>query len=191
MAFVTSVMKNLLRAYIFGFGVLASHLHSRMTLSNDSVTERIGTYKMLAVRVTTAFDQEPQESMQEIEGYVFGTGEEAVKNFVVSQFDAISRGKLHYVPAVATGVVEIKMHQNIGFYRDTEAEMINATEALFGGTPLNAVADRVLFCLPDGTLGGKSCACEPLRLQLTNVLLDGVWGLAQFPGRVSCYRLPL
>jgi hypothetical protein len=135
--------------------------------ADEPVMERIGTYKILAVRVTTAFGQEPQESLQEIEGAVFGTGAGAVVNSVVRQFDAITHGQLRYIPAVGTnGVVEIQMDQEILYYIDSEQDLINATEALFGGARLSTVADRTLFCMPDGTLG------------------EGVWGLAEFPGRV-------
>jgi hypothetical protein len=128
-------------------------------MEND-VVERIGTYKMLAVRVTTTFGQEPQESLQEIEGSVFGTGPGAEPNSVVDQFMAVSHGQLHYLPADGTnGVVEIQMDQKIMHYSDAEQAMINATEALFGGAQLTTVADRILFCMPDGTLSGTS---EPI-----------------------------
>jgi hypothetical protein len=151
------VLMKLIYAFIAASFVGASRpLASSRNLSNDEVTERIGTYKMLAVRVTTAFGQEPQESLEDIEGSVFGTGQNAVVNSVVRQFDAVSHGQLRYIPAVTSGTVEIKMDQEIHFYLDTEQEMINATEALFGGAQLSTVADRILFCLPDDTLGGES-----------------------------------
>lgn len=154
--FIEIVMK-LFSAFFAASAVRGSPpLVSSRKLNNDEVTERIGTYKMLAVRVTTAFGQEPQESLQEIEGSVFGTGENAVVNSVVRQFDAVSHGQLRYIPAVTNGAVEIKIEQEIHYYLDNEQEMINATEALFDGARLSTVADRILFCLPDNTLGGKS-----------------------------------
>jgi hypothetical protein len=173
---------------------LVSSWHSLNSNADDDaedepVMERIGTYKILAVRVTTAFGQEPQESLQEIEGAVFGTGAGAVVNSVVRQFDAITHGQLRYIPAVGTnGVVEIQMDQEISYYIDSEQEMINATEALFGDARLSTVADRTLFCMPDGTLEGQNQEpiARPDQMTLIFLLfvLEGVWGLAQFPGRV-------
>ena len=133
----------------------------------------MGVYKLLAVRVTTTHQQEPQETLSEIQGAVFGTGPDALEHSVVSQFRQVSHHQLLYEPALVTngtdGVVEIVLNERINKYAESERDMIRATEQVLGlvKEPLDSFADRILFCLPDGSIP------------------PDVWALGQFPGRVG------
>lgn len=128
-----------------------------------SENERIGLYKLLAVRVTSSFGQEPAESLQDIKESIF-TNEHSV----VNQFLAISHHQLVYEPATASGVLQIELQKRLSRYEEDEDEIVQTVEAMLGVHSIRDVADRILFCLPEGSLD------------------EGVWGLAQFPGSVRC-----
>lgn len=135
-------------------------------VSTSQVTEEtIGVYKLLAIRVTSSFGQEPEESLQEIEAAIF-TGEHSV----TKQFSAISHNQLVYEPATSSGVLQIKLEKHLERYDEDEDEVIAAVEAVLDVSSITDVADRILFCFPTGSLD------------------DDVQGLAQKPGRVrsSC-----
>jgi hypothetical protein len=159
--------------------------HDRELQQSSSVTtpQRAGTKRLLVVRIISLTGQEPAESVDAIEGAIFGTGinPEAIpfQASVVKQYAAVSHGKLHFVPAVdtvnnhtTTGVVEVIVSlpvEGAPLLQDLVPEVMNATEAALG--PLDELADAFIFCLPDGaTINGKeywiaiSIHSEPVSL---------------------------
>jgi len=128
-------------------------------LQNQNV--RTGTRRLLAVRVTSAVSgQEPEESVESIEGAIFGTGSnpEGIalpEGSVVQQYAAISHGQLTFQPAqgpnINNGVLEISIDKSFVVSTDVESEilprLIAATEQAVGSSD---IADKIVYCLPTG-----------------------------------------
>jgi hypothetical protein len=120
-------------------------------------TVRAGTKKLLAVRIVTTLGEAPAESLELIQGAIFGTGPQAVDNTVVSQYAAVSHGSLKYTatsgPGISNGVVEVTAALKIAGTTVTGSfisALLNATAAKLG--PLDRIADHIMFCLPDGSV---------------------------------------
>lgn len=136
------------------------------TRTNTLVDERVGVYRILAIRVTSTFGHEPEESLEEIEEAIFTS-----EHSVAKQFAAVSHHQLIYEPARTTGVVQVELDRVLGPYDEIEDEIVHVVEQVMGVQSILDIADRILFCFPNGSLN------------------DGIWGLAQFPGRVSALIL--
>jgi len=117
-----------------------------------------GEKRLLAVRVSSTFGEEPEESRQDIAAAIFGTGmadsDLLPTTNVAAQYDAISHGALALVPAtgagIVDGVVDITLDRQVSGSRvqsDLASEIIATTAVALG--PLEDVADRIIFCLPN------------------------------------------
>lgn len=142
--------------------------HGQRLLENKEV--RIGKKKILAVRVTSIFDEIPEESVEEIESAIFGVDGLSNGGFgvtfdpkasVVDQYKAISHNQLILSPAIGdninNGVAEVVIAQRVNESSIDEGLGLNIlakTEALVG--PLDEVADFIVFCIPDGSLAGNT-----------------------------------
>ena len=123
--------------------------------------------RILVVRVVDVDGQAPPESKDYIEMAIFGTGAvvESRSANVVTQLAAMSHDQLSVVPASwdtpssnnnnnnnNNGVVEVTVSLAVngsGFFRELLPALLNATEAVIGGS-MAETADAYLFCLPDG-----------------------------------------
>lgn len=157
------------------------HRRQQRHLEDKDKELRIGTKKLLAVRVISKFDEIPVESVDDIEtaifgadddssigtgdgGGGFGTGVVAVKPkaTVVEQYHKVSHGKLQLMPAqgsnIYNGVAQVEISQRVNDSSIDEGlgtNILARTEQLVG-VPLEEVADFIVFCLPDGsTARGK------------------------------------
>lgn len=125
--------------------------------------------RLLVVRVVDVEGTEPVDSVDVMEGAIFGTGVNpqniSFAASVVQQYAAISHEKFALVPVllqgannIAAGVAEVVIGipvQGAPLYRRLVPELLNATEAALG--PLDELADTIIFCLPDGaTANGKT-----------------------------------
>lgn len=129
---------------------------------------RLGTKKLLVVRVSSAVGESPDDSLDSIEGAIFGTGPNPDKvpreATVTAQYRAVTHNQLIYEPVAAgpnmtrAGLLEIQIELSMMDHSDTyerfdsivqPAMMAKAVEAV---GPLPDVADRVMFCLPTGSL---------------------------------------
>ena len=133
----------------------------RRRLSNRDPTVRFGTKTLLAVRVVSK-EETPAESLQSIEGAIFGTGSnpDSIPDnaSVVAQYNAVTHGKLLYKPAeglgINHGVTEISIESSFAgndLQKTIIPEILSTTEAAIG--PLSVV-DRIIFCLPNDSLFG-------------------------------------
>lgn len=152
------------------------HRRQQRHLEDKDKELRIGTKKLLAVRVISKFDEIPEESVEDIEtaifgadddssvgtgdgGGGFGTGVVAVKPkaTVVEQYHKVSHGKLQLMPAqgsnIYNGVAQVEISQRVNDSSIDEGlgtNILARTEQLVG-VPLEEVADFIVFCLPDGS----------------------------------------
>jgi hypothetical protein len=127
---------------------------------------RLGTKKLLAVRVVSVIGEEPEETLAEITDAIFGaapfetqvqSSEQAQDATVVSQYRHVSAGSLNLIaasgPGIEFGVVQIIVDNVIagaGIQRLSNV-IVAATEEQLGGS-LDEIADHVVFCLPNHTL---------------------------------------
>lgn len=139
--------------------VVAQTPSTTKTITTDSRT--FGTHRVLAVRVRSS-TQEPGESIQDIDTNVFGSHPGSVMN----QYQAVSHGQL---TLQRVGVIEIQVDR-VTNYQFMMQNMTSQIKLFFGNQPLREIADRILYCMPDGALD------------------DGTWGLAALPGRFSLYH---
>jgi hypothetical protein len=142
---------------------------------------RIVTKRLLAVRVSSSFGEEPEESLASIQGALFGTGSNPdaipTDSTVVAQYMAVSHGQLQFVPAVTTtttansvrynesssitnatptafGVLDVEIDEQFlgSSIHDLANAIFDATQVALEGKPLLEVADNFLFCVPSGSL---------------------------------------
>jgi len=126
---------------------------------------RYGTQRLLAVHISTLTEQ-PDVAAEDMQMALFGTGSGTLRRgsvTVVEQFQEITKGQLLFTaangPNIQDGVLKITL-STAGVAGEDVFKVIpsalSQTVQALGGTPLNQVADRVLFCLPSNTLkGGK------------------------------------
>lgn len=135
-------------------------LSARHLQDSQTHTELLsGTKRLLAVRLVTTAGEEPEESASEIQAALFGTGPflYTPEASVVHQYAAISHSQFHLVPAegdlIEGGVVEVVLDQRVEGSRvqvDLVSAILEATQETLG--PLDLVADRFVFCLPNNSL---------------------------------------
>jgi hypothetical protein len=139
---------------------------------------RIGTKRLLAVRVSSSFGEEPEESLASIQGALFGTGTNPdaipADGTVVAQYMAVSHGQLQFVPAITTtttidpynspstnaattaleGVLDVEIEEQFlgSSIHDLANAILDSTQTALGGQPLLEVADNFVFCVPSGSL---------------------------------------
>jgi Gametolysin peptidase M11 len=130
---------------------------------------RYGVKKVLAIRVSSTVPEAPMESLDEMEAAIFGTGPNPrhvpSDGTLVAQFEAVSHGQLHYVPAddpsltrpglldivVNTSTMKVNDDSTNRFDSIVRPAIMSETARLLGHTVYN-VADHVLFCMPNGSL---------------------------------------
>jgi hypothetical protein len=143
--------------------------------------------RLLAVRVTTSGSGEPRESLEQMQAAIFGSPNIVFtpnsRTTLVEQFYAMSHGQLQYTaasaPTIATdtpGLVSIHIDTDIlngtdQMFRDVWPKMQSELSNVIGSS-WELVADRFVFCLPDGALD------------------DGVWAVGGRGGsvRISASR---
>jgi hypothetical protein len=127
---------------------------------------RLGSKRLLAVRVVSVIGEEPEETLAEITGAIFGaaplgtqvqSNQYAQDSTVVSQYRHVSAGSLNLLaasgPGIEFGVIQILVDQVIagaGIQRISNA-IVAAAEEQLGGS-LDEIADYVVFCLPNDSL---------------------------------------
>lgn len=138
--------------------------NDRQLFARDT-SVRYGTQRLLAVHISTLSEQ-PDVTAQDMQMALFGTGSGTLRPgsvTVVEQIHHITKGQLLYTPAsgpnIQEGMLEITL-KKAGVAGEDVFNIIpfvhSKTKQALGGTPLNEVADRILFCLPSKTLkGGK------------------------------------
>lgn len=119
-----------------------------------------GTMRVLAVRVRSITGEEPEESLEEIEAGIFGTTTDVSLlpiASVTNQYRLASHGALDLQPAsgpgIINGVTEITVNRQVvgsGVQADLSSAVLDATRDVVGS--LDEVADRFIFCLPNGSL---------------------------------------
>jgi hypothetical protein len=127
-------------------------------LQSDDSYRSQGIKSLLAVRVTTIYGEQPDETTDLIEGTIFGTGNEAQLDSVTSQYSAVSHGALRFVPAfgsgISRGVVEVQIPIQMAgsdIQKDVMAKVLEAVESLIGH-PLSVIASHVVFCVPNNSI---------------------------------------
>lgn len=131
------------------------------TQQAQEVSESLsGTKTVLAIRIK-APDGDAPETMDEIAAAIFGTSVDpnlVPIASVIAQYAAVSHNQLHLVPAtgpgIYNGVTEITLNHTVKGAR-IQAELsshILAVTAATLGRPLDAIADRIVYCVPSGSL---------------------------------------
>jgi hypothetical protein len=126
-----------------------------------------GVKTFALVRVSTS-DSTPNSSLQELKDYHFGAG----PNFV-TQYNACSRGKLQW-QLVPNGVIDVYMpNTKVTDYSNNVGGLTTAVQTYMksNGYPngVNAIADKVLMCLPPGTgTWAASAGINHWRVQMNN-----------------------
>ena len=140
---------------------------------------RSGIKRLLAVRVSSpSFGEYPSETLDEMEGAMFGSGPNPLNvpsySALTAQFRAVSHDQLIYAPAVSpnltrAGLLEIDIALSMIMMDDSdnttvqhfvaavEPAMMAKAETVVG-RPLWEIADRVMFCLPSGSLIATAAA---------------------------------
>lgn len=141
---------------------------TKITLHSKSSPHRrlapvAGQLTALVVRVVTA-NQEPVETVEELEGRVFGVGPFKETNTVLTQLNKCSFGALRLQAPVDNtnvtrkGVVQVTVDDmninDCNIVGDCQAVIVNATETTLGQS-LDAF-DFVMFCVPTGSKFGRS-----------------------------------
>ena len=148
--------------------------------------------RLLVVRIIDVNGIEPVESMEQIEGAIFGTGSNpdniSETASVVQQLASITHHQVSLVPANMNStqssgggvVIDVPIALSVngsGFFRELLSEILNATESVVG--PMMEAADAYIFCVPDGaTLVGQtgwtgfSTSNEPVRCLSTVNVFD-------------------
>ena len=135
--------------------VVDSPVHAgRYLKSRESRTH--GNKTILVLRVTS-LDATVQLSKETLSERIFGIGENVPRNTVSSQYSACSFGKLNFIPAegsdIVNGVAEISISTNVANMNPDYLEAVVATEAeAMLGTSLDDTFDHILFVYPAGTL---------------------------------------
>jgi hypothetical protein len=124
-----------------------------------------GTRRVLAVRITTSFGEQPEESVDEISRAIFGSISDDSENSstsVVRQYHDVSHGQLQLIPATGNGIVngvaQVQLDVQVAgkeVQLDLTSEILAATQAALGD--LDLVADNYIFCIPNSSLlSGKA-----------------------------------
>lgn len=126
-----------------------------------------GTKRVLAVRITSSFGEEPDETAEDIGRAVFGTDWDASaltqpSSSVVDQYRKVSHGQLHLMAAVGeniyNGVIEVQLNVTVAgqeVQQGLTAEILAATQRALGAD-LSEVAEHFIFCIPSlSLLSGK------------------------------------
>lgn len=133
----------------------------RKLLSHKDYT--IGTKRVLAVRITSASGEEPDESVEDIQAAIFGSGDDTSFTSVVHQYEAVSHGQLQLIPAqgsgIENGVIQVQLPDSFAgkeIQSDLTSNILAMTREAVG-LPLDEVAEHFIFCLPSNSLlNGKS-----------------------------------
>jgi hypothetical protein len=127
-----------------------------------------GTPTALTVRVIANGNAQPDETKSQLQGRIFGEGDDAQENTVFTQYKKCSFGAQDIQPATAgngvqSGVVEVNADIDIAscnILGDCQEEILAATELQLGISPgsldsSNPPYDFVMFCMPDGSMFGN------------------------------------
>jgi len=139
------------------------HDHSHERHLQNLLAKRSGTQNLLAVRVTSSRNNggAPDETLDEIEGAIFGTGANpdqlAPAQVVVNQYAAVSHQQLLYQaatgPNINNGVLEIQIDAAFGSTTEVQADIVPllaaATQAAVGDDAMLTI-DKIVYCLPTG-----------------------------------------
>jgi len=119
------------------------------------LSNHFGTQRLLVVRVSTVFGEDHEASLEQIHAAVFGQDQVSL----VEQFRAISHGQLRFVPTtdhpnIANGMLQVEIDVEVAGsnVHGIMPHVFLATLQAVAPRKLNRVADRVLFCLPSGSL---------------------------------------
>jgi hypothetical protein len=134
---------------------------------------RQGRRSLLAVRVTSAWGEEPVETVLDIERALFlgggaagesnnddGGGDNNIyrNNTPLTQYSRVSHNQLQFVPA---GVIEVHLTQAPVAGNDVDGDLLSAmllneTARVYNSNSTTALSDvsNIVFCLPDGGLFG-------------------------------------
>lgn len=149
----------------------------RILQSISSIGTTSGEKTVLVVRVkTNSGSEEPTHAAAGFQDEVFGTGDDSFLS-MKSQYKACSHDQLKFRPTenrggnsfdIVNGFVEVSVSEAAGNNTDDcapKAELTNAiTEALKNNFDVNspaALADHVMYCLPDGAKSNGGCAERP------------------------------
>ena len=134
---------------------------------------RFGVHRLLAIRVSSTLNETPVESLDEMEAAIFGTGPNPMNvpsdASLVAQFEAVSHGKLLYVPLedpqlTRPGLLEITIETStmkknndstVNRFDSIVRHALMSEAARRLGRSVYNIADRVMFCLPSGSLEGS------------------------------------
>jgi hypothetical protein len=117
---------------------------------------RIGNKRLLVIRVVSPFGEEPDESIELIQGTIFGTGKQAQNHSVVSQYKAVSHGAFGYIPAegdnIDGGVAQVMANVYVkGSKMSPSFQDVIKEAAVEKLGDLEDIADMVIYCIPDGS----------------------------------------
>jgi hypothetical protein len=123
-----------------------------------------GNQRLLVVRVST-LQNEPEESLAQIQGAIFGTGPAKSTISVLDQFRAMSHNQLLFEPAVGSkinsGMIDIRINATINGTSHLASTVWPTIKTEMGrqiGWWWQYMADRFLFCLPNGALDARTWA---------------------------------
>lgn len=131
--------------------------------AQSDIAPVVGQRTILAVQLTTAFmldgqtkEEHPGMTKSEIEGSIFGTGQNAPGHDLVSQYRACSFGALDFRPAVGNGiengVVQVVMRKPVAggeILGSLQDDILEAAEEQMGSLEQ---FDHIIFCIPDEAL---------------------------------------
>jgi hypothetical protein len=173
------------------------------------VESRFGTKRLLAVRVSSSEREYPSETLDAIEGAIFGTGPNPdqipADATVVAQFRAVTHNQLIYEPVAAVvacpnmtrdGMLEIQVNVSMLDTSDSyerfdavvQPAIVAQTETMLG-RPLWDVADRVMFCLPTGSLRAGAAAIGDIGGMVRGLTID--WRASNLVQLDGCARKSL
>jgi hypothetical protein len=132
--------------------------HSSNATPRRRLMATSGTIPVLVIRVS-GNDVAPTLSAAELSNRIFGIGNDEVN--LKSVYDSCSAGKLDFVPATGTGIVngvtEIKLDRDIFNTTSTSVDndVLKMAKVQFGDLSTSTQFDHVMLCLPPGTVGGS------------------------------------
>lgn len=173
-----------------GHNDIGDNKKERRLLGPSSLSLKRVKRRLLAVRVSAISEENgiemPLTWANEIEAAIFGNSQKGSPlnpaASLVSQYKEVSHGQLLLVPATGNGVVngvaEVAINVPIAGVPIDKSKLLqiihNTTSTLFGGRPLEQVADHIIFCLPDGATakGSTDWYGFTMRLQPVSVLVS-------------------
>jgi hypothetical protein len=150
-----------------------SDFEERFSREPQYLELRRGTKRLLAVRISTTYGEEPDESLAEIEGAVFGTGTNpdaiAADATVVAQYTAVSHNQVHFIPATqpededaavaaasrSSALLAVEDAINNTANNLTDGVMDVTVDTLFNGTDIHILTEFILNATRDA-LGGRA-----------------------------------